>query len=188
MTGQSTQRTGALSGTRAGRSFLAAVPDGASSLVLFVLMAMTCVDVIGRELLNDPLDGATELTQLMLGVIVFAVLPTVSLREEHVSVDLLDIWFPKRLIGARQAILNVVMAACMGIVSWRVWLSAERTADYGDATEYLEIPYAPMEFFISVMSGIAAIALMANVVRYCKGTGPMSGEGGSDYSPVRGLE
>jgi TRAP-type C4-dicarboxylate transport system permease small subunit len=162
---------------------MAAIPDGVSSLVLFVLMAMTCVDVVGRELFNDPLDGATELTQLMLGIIVFAVLPTVSLREEHVSVDLLDIWFPKRLIGKRQAILNLVMAVIMGVLAWRVWLSAERTADYGDATEYLELPIAPMEFFISIMSGIAAIALAANVVRYARGSGPMSRTGSDQPLP-----
>ena len=70
---RASDRIDAPSGTRAGR-YLAAIPDGVSSLVLFVLMVMTCIDVIGRELLNDPLDGATELTQLMLGVIVFAVL------------------------------------------------------------------------------------------------------------------
>ncbi len=178
---------GALSGTRVGR-VLAAVPDGASSIVLFALMVMTCIDVIGRELLNDPLDGATELTQLMLGVIVFAVLPTVSLREEHVSVDLLDRWFPDRLIGTRQAVLNFFMAVTIGILAWRVWISAERTADYGDATEYLEIPIAPMEFFISIMCAFAALALMANVGRYCIGTGPMSGTGRSDHPPTRGLE
>ena len=180
-----TDQIDAPSGSRIGR-ILAAIPDGASSVVLFALMVMTCVDVIGRELLNDPLDGATELTQLMLGIIVFAVLPTVSLREEHVSVDLLDIWFPKRWIGRRQAVLNFAMAVIMGVLSWRVWLSAARTADYGDATEYLEIPLAPMEFFISIMSGIAAIALLANVVRYCIGTGPMSGNGDPDHPPTHG--
>ena len=52
---------------------------------------MTCIDVVGRYFLNSPLDGATELTQLMMGLIVFAILPTVCYREEHVSVDLLDL-------------------------------------------------------------------------------------------------
>lgn len=180
-----TERRDAPSGSLIGR-FLAAIPDGASSLVLFALMVMTCIDVTGREFLGDPLDGATELTQLMLGAIVFAVLPTVSLREEHVAVDLLDIWFPKRFIGARQAVLNFVMAVIMGVLAWRVWLSAARTADYGDATEYLRIPIAPMEFFIGIMCGISALALAANVVRYSMGAGPLSGDRKRDHSSTRG--
>ena len=157
-------------------------------MVLFALMVMTCVDVAGRELLNDPLDGATELTQLMLGVIVFAILPTVSLREEHVSVDLLDIWFPKEFVDARQAVLNFIMAGCMAVVAWRVWITAGLTSEYGDATEYLEIRLGPIEFFISVMSGLAAIALAVNVGRYAMKRGPMSSRSETDRPSVLGVE
>ena len=141
--------------------------DGASALVLFALMAMTCIDVVGRYFLNSPLDGATELTQLMMGLIVFAILPTVCYREEHVSVDLLDV---------RQAILNLLMAVMMLFVAWRVWISANFMADYGDATEFLAIPYAPITYFIAVMSGTASIAFLFNALRYVRGKGPMSPE------------
>ena len=134
------------SGPRRG-SWLIAFPEGASALVLFALMAMTCIDVIGRELFGTPLDGATELTQLMLGVIVFAILPSVCLREEHVSVDLLDLWYPERLVPLRQAVLNAVMAVALGFVAWRVWIIAGLTADYGDATEFLEIRAGPDQLF-----------------------------------------
>ena len=170
------------SGRRFG-GWLTAVPEGASSLVLFVLMAMTCVDVIGRELLGAPLDGATELTQLMLGVLVFAILPSVCLREEHVSVDLLDIWFPDRLVPLRQAILNAIMAAALAFVAWRVWIIGSREAEYGDATEFLEIQLAPITYFIAVLSACGAVAFAVNVVRYASGSGPAPA-GGDDQSSV----
>ena len=150
--------------------------DGASALVLFALMAMTCIDVVGRYFLNSPLDGATELTQLMMGLIVFAILPTVCYREEHVSVDLLDLWMPNSWINVRQAILNLLMAVMMLFVAWRVWISANFMADYGDATEFLAIPYAPITYFIAVMSGTASIAFLLNALRYARGKGPMSPE------------
>ncbi len=153
---------------RRGRNRLIAVPEGASALVLFALMAMTCIDVIGRELFGTPLDGATELTQLMLGVIVFAILPSVCLREEHVSVDLIDLWFPGRLVPLRQAVLNAVMAVALGFVAWRVWIIAGLTADYGDATEFLEIRLAPINYFIAVLSGCGAAAFVVNTVRHAR--------------------
>lgn len=140
--------------------------DGLAGGVLFALMAMTCIDVIGRELLGAPLDGATELTMLMLGVIIFAVLPTVSLREEHVTVDLFDKFFPQRFVPHRAAILHLVMAVVMGVLCWRVGLLAWLAADYGDATEFLEIPLAPITYFIAVMSGLTALALFANAIKY----------------------
>ena len=156
-----------LSGRRVG-NWPIAVPEGASALVLFALMAMTCIDVIGRELFGAPLDGATELTQLMLGVVVFAILPSVCLREEHVSVDLIDLWFPERLVPLRQAVLNAVMAVALGFVAWRVWIIAVLTADYGDATEFLEIRLAPINYFIAVLSACGAAAFVVNTVRHAR--------------------
>ena len=142
------------------------VSGGVSSLTLFGLMALTCADVVGRYFFNAPLDGATELTQIMLGVLVFATLPLVSLHEEHVSVDLMDLWFPQRWVRKRQLLLNALMAVMMVVVAWRVWIIADFMADYGDATEFLAIPYAPITHFIAVMTGLAGIAFACNVARY----------------------
>ncbi|MDP6397727.1 MAG: TRAP transporter small permease [Arenicellales bacterium] len=157
-------------------SHLMKAGDGLSSVALFALMVMTCVDVAGRYFFNAPLDGATELTQLMMGVIVFAILPTVCYREEHVSVDLLDLWMPSRWINRRQCILNGLMAIMLGSVAWRVWISAGFMVEYGDATEFLGIPYAPITYFIAIMNGAAAIAFLFNAARYVHGKGPMSPE------------
>ncbi|MDP6030264.1 MAG: TRAP transporter small permease [Arenicellales bacterium] len=155
-------------------SHLTKAGDGLSSVALFALMVMTCVDVTGRYFFNAPLDGATELTQLMMGVIVFAILPAVCFREEHVSVDLLDLWLPSRWINRRQFILNGLMAIMLSAVAWRVWISADFMVEYGDATEFLGIPYAPITYFIAIMNGAAAIAFLFNAVRYVHGKGPMS--------------
>ena len=130
---------------------------------------MTCIDVFGRELLNAPLDGATELTQLMMGVIVFAVLPVVCLREDHITVDLLDRWFPRRLAPTRQIVLNLAASGIMAVVCWRVWIIGSFQMEYGDGTEFLRIPLGPISFFISIMSGIAAVALLVVAVRYATG-------------------
>lgn len=143
--------------------------DGLSAFVLFALMVMTCIDVFGRELLNTPLNGATELTQLMMGVIVFAVLPVVSLREEHITVDLLDRWFPRRLAPSRQVILNLMAGIMMAVVCWRVWIIGQFQIEYGDGTEFLQIPLGPISYFISILSGVTALALFINTYRHLTG-------------------
>lgn len=143
--------------------------DGLSAFVLFGLMVMTCIDVFGREVLNAPLNGATELTQLMMGVIVFAVLPVVSLREEHITVDLLDKWFPRRLAPSRQVILNLMAGIMMAVVCWRVWIIGQFQTDYGDGTEFLQIPLGPISYFISILSGFTAVALFVNMYRHLTG-------------------
>ncbi len=150
--------------------------EGVSAVVLFLLMVMTCIDVFGREVLAAPLDGATELTRLMLGVIVFGVLPAVSRREDHVTVDLLDPLFSPRAAHARQAVLNLVCAVALAAVCWRVWFVGVDQLEYGDATEFLRIPLGPVSWFISVLSGIAAVAMLANSIGHLRGHGRTEAE------------
>lgn len=152
--------------------------EGLAALNLLALMVLTCVDVTGRYLFNAPLDGAVELTRLLMAAVIFSALPVVSWREQHVSVDLMDLVFPRRWINARQAAMNAVAAVALAVVAWRVWILAARAAEYGDETEYLEIPLAPFAYFMSVMSAVTALALAVNVARYLAGRGPMSPAGG----------
>ena len=144
----------------------------AAAVVLFALMAMTCIDVAGRYFFNAPLDGATELTRLMLAVLVFAVLPAVCWREDHVSVDLLDPLVPPWLVRIRQVAISLVAAAALAGLSVRVAQLALRHRDYGDTTEYLLIPLYPLVFFIALMSAVAALTLLANALRYAANRGP----------------
>ena len=58
---------------------------GCCALMLIGLVALTVADVIGRYVLNAPLPGAFELTELMLGALVFAALPIAAFSEEHVE-------------------------------------------------------------------------------------------------------
>ena len=156
-------------GSRVRNILFRAATEGVSAVVLFVLMAMTCVDVFGREVLAAPLDGATELTRLMLGIIVFGVLPAVSRREDHVTVDLLDPFFPPRAARIREALLNLVCAVALSAVCWRVWFVGVDQLEYGDATEFLRIPLGPVSWFIAVLSGIAAAATLLNAVEHILG-------------------
>lgn len=148
--------------------------DGSASITLFSLMVLTFVDVVGRYFFASPLDGATELTRLMMAGVIFSALPTVSFREQHIAVDLLDFIYPKSWVGLRQAFITLISAIAMGVIAWRVWILADRSRSYGDVTEYLEIPVYPVTFFISVMCGVTAFALLVNVGRYLKNRGPLN--------------
>ena len=139
------------------------------AILLFTLMVLTCIDVMGRYLFNAPLQGATELTRLLMGGIIFAALPAVCLREDHVTVDLLDTLTPKWLVRARQLVINLTCTVILAVISWRVWLLAERAGQYGDRTEYLQIPVAPVVYFIALMCAMAALVAAVVCVYYLLG-------------------
>ncbi len=127
---------------------------------LFLMMVMTFADVVMRSALNTPIEAATELTRIMMAIVVFAALPMVSGRAEHITVDLLDPIFPKGLARWRDAIIAL---ACGAILWWpaeRVVVLAERARSYGDLTEYLGIPQFYIAWFVAVFTYLTAAALI----------------------------
>ena len=49
-----------------------------SAAVLFLMMAITAVDVAGRYVFNKPLTGGFEITELLLAALIYCGLPLVS--------------------------------------------------------------------------------------------------------------
>ena len=142
---------------------------GFAGLVLALLMAVTVVDVVGRYVFNAPLPGSWEITKVMMAALIFAALPAVSRFEQHIAIDLLDGVTPRRLVRARRILINLICAAALAILCWRLWVYAVQTAEFGDVTEYLRLPRAPAVFYMSVFSGLGALVLLANALRYLGG-------------------
>jgi TRAP-type C4-dicarboxylate transport system permease small subunit len=110
--------------------------------------------------LNTPIEAATELTRLLMAVIVFSVLPVVSARGGHIAVDLLDPLFRGLLQRLRDGAVHVSCGLMLIWPAMRAGDLAERARSYGDVTEYLGIPQFYPAWFIAVMAGIAALALI----------------------------
>jgi TRAP-type C4-dicarboxylate transport system permease small subunit len=129
----------------------------AASLILFVLMTLTFVDVVGRYVFNRPVRGGFEITELLLLVLIFAGLPLVTRAGEHVTMDLID-----RLLGARARDLlgRAVQASCaaiMFLVTWLMWRKAGTIAGYGDTTDVLRIAVGPFVYFMTAMIALSGL-------------------------------
>ena len=114
-----------------------------SAVVLFLMMAITAVDVAGRYLLNMPLPGGFELTELLLAALIYCGLPLVSWRREHIVIDTFDPFFPPRLKRALDIVAEVICAATLSGMGYLIFVRAVRVAEYGDTTTVLKLPLAP---------------------------------------------
>lgn len=126
-------------------------------ILLLSTALLTLADVVGRNLLNAPVPGATELTELALVAMTFLLYPRVAWRDTHITVDLLD-----GIMGPRAQWLQRLLGALVGVVTfgvlaWRLWLLGDRISGYGDVTPYLRIPLDPVYYGMSVLSGVTAI-------------------------------
>jgi TRAP-type C4-dicarboxylate transport system permease small subunit len=123
----------------------------AASIILFLMMMLTFVDVVARYLFNFPLRGGFEITELMLLVLIFAGLPLVSHADEHVTMDFIDRLLPE---GGRRFVVRAVHAICAAVMfflTWQVWIKAGRISGYGDTTDVLKITVGPFVYFMAAM-------------------------------------
>ncbi len=130
------------------------------SIVLFFMMALTFADVVGRYIFNSPITGALELTEFSMAIVIFLGLTLLSTDEGHVTVDLFDNFIPARIKVIQTIIVNIASAIIMGVISWQLWVKAAETADYGDTTQFLRMPLAPLIYFMAIMTGIASVVMI----------------------------
>lgn len=123
------------------------------------LMLLTCADVAGRYFFNSPVWGAFELTEMMLAALIFAGLPLVSLRDDHVTVDLFDPVTPDWLFRIQHIVACVVGVLCTAYLAYRLWIRGGNMIAAGETTAQLKITLGWLTYSMSVLMALTAVAL-----------------------------
>jgi TRAP-type C4-dicarboxylate transport system permease small subunit len=139
------------------KKLLTALCGTIAAVALFAIMVLTLVDVSGRKLLSASVPGSLEVTELLLVAVIFAGLPLVSLRGEHVVFDSLDPLLPRWLKRLQLLVVDALCAAALAGIAWLMWLKAGQLAEYGETTAQLKMGLAPFVRAISVLCGVTAL-------------------------------
>ena len=128
-----------------------------AALALFAIMLLTLADVTGRKLASASVPGSLEITELLLVVVIFAGLPMVSLKGEHVVFDSLDALWPPGFRRVQQALVDLLCMALLFGVAWVIWGKAGDMVSYGDTTAQLLLPLGPFVYGMSVLCAVTGI-------------------------------
>jgi TRAP-type C4-dicarboxylate transport system permease small subunit len=140
----------------------------AAGFLLFCLMLLTFLDVAGRNLVNRPVSGTSELTELMLAAVIFLMLPRVAIAGQHIVIDLVDTMVPKAAVAWLDAFASLLGAVMFFLIGWQVWVMGDKALGYDDRTPTLHIPMGPILYAMGVfaaMVGIAFVFAMVNSLR-----------------------
>jgi TRAP-type C4-dicarboxylate transport system permease small subunit len=124
--------------------------------VLFILMMLTTIDVVGRYVFNRPLLGAFEVTEMMLAALIYCGLPLVSQRREHIVIDTFDHFMARGFKRTLDVLAEVICSASLFGLAWLILGRARRVASYGDTTDVLHVPLAPLVYLMAAMLLIGA--------------------------------
>lgn len=144
---------------------------------LFALMVLTCADVVGRYFFGHPIFGAFEITELLLAALIFAGLPLVTLRNEHVTVDLLDPIAPDWMLTIQHVVACALGFLATAYLAWRLWLRAIVMDVGGETTGQLKYKLAYLTYSMSILMALTAIALLVLMFRKPQRSIPGEGPG-----------
>lgn len=134
-----------------------------AAAALFCIMTLTFFDVGGRKLASASIPGSLELTELLMVVVIFAALPLVSIRREHVVFDSLDLVLPRPVRRLQAVLVNLLCGSLLIGLAWLMWQTAGEFAQAGETTAQLKLLKAP---FIYGMSVLCALTGLVHLLRF----------------------
>jgi C4-dicarboxylate transporter, DctQ subunit len=137
----------------------------AGSCFLVLQMLLVCADVISRYLLNKPVPGASEITEMSMLWLTFLGSAWVLRREGHVNVDLLITRMKKSTRAKLTFITSLISAVVFLVIAWYgVNVAAEFVYNGVVTPTILEVPRGPI---ISVIP-VGSLLLVGQFLRRAK--------------------
>jgi TRAP-type C4-dicarboxylate transport system permease small subunit len=120
-----------------------------ASVALAIIAAVTFVDVVGRYFFNAPFAFTVELTQLAMAIVVYFGVGLVTHEDAHISADVVTLRLPARGRALFALVMNLLAAAFLVLMVWRLWVQADFLRGKGDTTMVWTVPLWPFAFAVA---------------------------------------
>jgi len=180
--GKATSGEPQLGGSQPGRSILhraAQVFSLTAGLFLLFMMLFTTASVILRYIADWTGETDVDIMIWAFATCIFIAMPAVTLRDEHVVVDLIDHLAPRRVIRVLRWIGLAMVITFLAISFYKAYPVALEKLEFGENTMSLDINR--FWFWLPMLIGLACATLSAVALGIsCSRRGPPDAGGSSD--------
>jgi TRAP-type C4-dicarboxylate transport system permease small subunit len=113
---------------------------------LFLMVVLTCVDVIGAKLFLTPVFGALDVMMLAQLIAISCGGAMALIVGRHVSVEFFMPLFPKRIQAITDCIVNLLCLALFALLVWRLFVYGYHYQTGGEESMTARIPLAPFVY------------------------------------------
>ena len=131
---------------------------------LFLMVILTCVDVVGAKMFRTPIFGALDIVMLaQLVAISFAVSMALILGR-HIQVEFFVPLLPKRLQAVIDCIVHFLGLALFLLIVWRLFAYAYSLQTGGEESMTARIPLHPFVYGAAVATIPACLVLLHRLI------------------------
>jgi TRAP-type C4-dicarboxylate transport system permease small subunit len=134
--------------------------------VLFMgLMFLGAGDVLGRYLLNSPIRGTLEYSEILMGGIVLLSWAYTQRNKGHVNVELLISHYPPRMKAAVNFVMLLLSLLLFAAIAKQSTVIALRCWQEHRVIPTLDLPTAPFHSIVPIGAAMLCIELIIQMIR-----------------------
>lgn len=132
--------------------------------VLIGLLGVVVVNVFGR-MVGRPVPGTYELVEVLGAIGIAGVLGYTAILGRHIGVDIFVRHLPQKAQGLLLRGVNLVSAAVLGIVAWRLLAIAQRSLEEKATTDILSVPLGWVYYFVGISFILTSLAFLIRAIK-----------------------
>ena len=136
-----------------------------AAIFLLAMVAINVIDVGLREGFNAPIFGTHEIVVFMLAAVAFLAIPEVFLRDQNITIELIDQVIPDRAARWLRAFGSLCALVYVTLLAWHMVQPALDYIEFDEITMDLQLPLIWQAALILTGLGTAVIAASALLLR-----------------------
>ena len=136
-----------------------------AAIFLLAMMALNVIDVGLRSGFNAPIFGTYEIIELFLAAAAFLAIPEVFLRDQHITIELIDQVVPPAVVRWLKLIGTFVALVFVALLAWHMTQPAREFIEFNDVTIDLHLPLIWKASLVLAAFAFAVVAVLVMFLR-----------------------
>jgi TRAP-type mannitol/chloroaromatic compound transport system permease small subunit len=137
-------------------------------VAMLLIVAITCVDVVGAKVFMWRLAGAIDLVMLSQLVVVAFAAGMTLIKGRHIRVEFFIKRLPQRVQNVVDSIVLFLLLVLFSTIIWRVIVLGYSFQTSGESSATVYIPYYPFAYGIALASIPVWLILFVQLIKMLK--------------------
>jgi TRAP-type C4-dicarboxylate transport system permease small subunit len=139
-----------------------------SIAAMLLVVAITCIDVVGAKVFTWRLPGALDIVMLAQLVTIAFAAGTTLIKGRHIRVEFFVKLLPKRARNIIDSIVLLLLLALFSAIIWHVTVLGHSFRTSGEYSATIHIPYYPFAYGIALANIPVWLILFVQFIKMLK--------------------